>query len=65
METLTEDPATGLEQILAATGGAVPGQWPDLSFVKPAVSRWTSYAEDTWFEDIEAECEEVLEDFLR
>ncbi|MCK7544033.1 hypothetical protein MLC59_07615 [Marinobacter bryozoorum] len=65
MESLTENPAICTDNLLSAIGWSAPDYPLDLSFVKPAVSRWPEYASEEWFANIEAECEAVLEDFLK
>lgn len=65
MEQLAQEPSKQTQQILEAVGYPNMQELPDLSFVKTQASKWPDYASDQWFTDIEQECNELLEDFLK
>lgn len=64
MERLTETPYEALKDLLAVTESDVDLNSLDLTFVSKTASRWETYASAQWFEEIEMECEKVLDDFF-
>jgi hypothetical protein len=66
MEALTQKPFNAMTDILAAIGTEVGlAEEFDVSFVEVAESRWSSYAGEKWFADIEQECDEVVREFFQ
>lgn len=65
MEKLTKEPSEQTRRIFDTLGWSIDSSALDLSFVKPAASRWQEYATDDWFAAIEDECNQLLKDFLR
>lgn len=65
MERLTETPKEALEDILVTTESEIDWSMLDLEFINKNPMRWQSYASDQWFQDIEEECELVLDNFFK
>lgn len=65
MEELASNPEQQVGRMLDAIGWMRPNGGVDLSFVKPAVSRWQDYADERWFDSVENECEALLKEFLK
>jgi hypothetical protein len=64
-ESLLDDPYVELGKLFQAVG-TVPVDLQALKglIVEPARGRWRGYADDSWFQALEADCDSVLAEFL-
>lgn len=67
MEDLASEPEGTTRAILRKIGEAESNlEKPvDTSFVRQPVSRWLDYAPDSWFQEIEEECDSIVGEFLQ
>lgn len=65
MEQLTAEPRRTVEELLKVAGEEFDETQIDFSFVEAPESRWQQYAPAAWFEKIELECDEWLDDFFQ
>lgn len=64
LEDLTADPELQIARLLSVVAVDTIPQKIDLSFIEKPESVWRSYADESWFQEIEKECESVLDEFL-
>jgi hypothetical protein len=64
-ERLIAEPADEIGKLFRTLGVEAPDAEGLSRLVdRPPTGKWTRYADDGWFKDHEAECEEVITDFL-
>ncbi len=64
LEELSDQPYDCLGKVFKAINKGQDFNGIDLSFVEPQGSVWERYAKSDWFEEIESECNQVIQDFF-
>ncbi|MBZ2167689.1 sulfotransferase [Marinobacter sp. F4216] len=64
LEDLSNNPSPEIDRILSDINIKPCFHKLDLSFIEPPRSTWRDYADENWFQKIEQDCEEVLDQFL-
>ncbi|WP_417547399.1 sulfotransferase [Marinobacter segnicrescens] len=66
LEELSKSPSKVMRGVLESLDLDVElVNYLDVSFVEPSEPRWQNYAQESWFIEIERECDDVVHEFLQ